>query len=536
MSQNPIFSPIIKPLGPLVSALNAARNILYRPPQSQITGINQDLWPNPLQPVQPMGPVGGEPLSWQFEWGRNLIFTPRDDAEYSFAELRKLATYPLARVCIENNKDIITRMPCRIQLKPKSGETSKERAQRGKHDKNLLYLNNFLDRPNPREGWSDFIRPILDDMLVIDAASVFIARDGGGRVKELWGVDGGSITRLVEEHGLTPLPPNPAYQQLWQGYPRVDLTSDQLLYRPRNIVRRNTQSSNLYGFSPTEQLAKEIMIGMQRLQFIYDFYKEGSIPGAIQFVPPGVSPDKIKEAQQYLDATYAGNLAARRRLQLVQGWQEDGHPEQLHFPKEPVLADVFDELHTRRICFAYGTSPQRLMRQMNKASAAAAQESAEKEGTLPWMTWLKGFMDDIIQRILGFPDYEFAFDPVQELDKLKQSQADKIDAETGLYTMNEIRERRGDDPRPEPEADVLNVRTTMGFIPLGSVAQTGGTNSGNQRIGKPPAPAAAQSTNKKGVSISCEKHHGSYPRSYCQDCIASEVLRTQVVYASLESK
>jgi Phage portal protein len=974
MAQNPIFSPIIRPLGPLVSALTGAKQALYRPPQTTIAGINETLWPSPLQPVTPMGPPRAEPLQWPFNWGRNLIFTPRDDAEYSALDLRMLAKYPLARVCIENTKDMITRMPHRVQLKPLAGETSKERAQRSKADPHLGMLNKFIARPNPRQNWSDFLRPILEDMLVIDGASIFLARDGQGKVKELWPIDGASITVLVEEHGLTPSPPNPAYQQLWEGYPRIDLTTDQLMYRPRNIAPRGTQASHLYGFSPCEQVAKEIMIGLARLQFVYDFYKEGSIPGGIHFVPPGVSPDKIKEAQEYLDATYGGNLAARRKLQLVQGWQAEGHAEQVLFPKEPALADAFDDVHIRKICFAFGTSPQRLQRMMNRAcyssdtetltdrgwlsidritdedliaqynpesksieyvkplnkfvypysgemisfknkyvdilvtpehnmwtrfvndkltktgkkhkniperkhkdrwnrtwgltnwnyqkikagdikrdvyftvsanfegeeresfiipavmnthvklsendvneikrdggtisqdilakrygvhqtsimnvlngvrlnirskwtdaieikmddwleflgyflsegmishehaeyeiglsqrtnspftpkiddclerlskqglkytrrvlqgqrlnegaivawhisnkalhtyfknttggycyekripreflflskrqlrilfdalmagdgswgngskggrtrlpdmwastwgnysttsnqlvddfqelafklgysnftsvqrgkdvrhrdvytvninmqsefsidkekitktqydgqvycfevptglmvtrhngkiaiqgnSAQSAQESAEEEGTLPWMDWLKGLMDDIIQRYLGFQDYEFAFDPFHELDKLKQAQSDVLDVENGLYTPNEIRERRGDDPRPEPEADVLNVKTTMGFIPLGSVAQTGGTNNGAV-IGKPSANqkpkaqdrgtasgarkvAKVKANGHSGVTWpgGCAVHKNSYPRSYCPQCAKIE--------------
>ena len=42
--------------------------------------------------------------------------------------------------------------------------------------------------------------------------------------------------------------------------PFVNLTTDELIYRPRNIVPRDTASSFLYGMSPTEQIAQEIQI------------------------------------------------------------------------------------------------------------------------------------------------------------------------------------------------------------------------------------------------------------------------------------
>src|SRR5208282_2485255 len=512
MARSPAFTPFVRPLSQFTSAFNAARSALYSPPRTTISSLDQTgLWPDPLQPVTPLMPTGAEPLQWPFEWGRNIDYTPRGDAEWSSQDLRMLGTYPLARVCIENSKDMIVRMPHRIQLKPLQGETSKARAERSKGDKSLKMLNDFFDQPNPMEDWQMWLRPILEDMLVVDAASIFVGRTNKGKVSELWWVEGSGITRLIEEHGRTPAPPNPAYQQLWEGWPRVDLTTLQLIYRPRNIVPRGTQSSRLYGCSPTEQIAPEIRIGMERLRFVYDFYASGSIPGGMHFVPPNTPPDKIREAQQYLDATYAGNLPRRRQLQLVQGWQTDGHPEQLQFPKEPALADLFDEVHTRKICFAYGTSPQRLMRQMNRASAATAQTAAEEEGTLPWMDWLKSVIDHIIQRILGYPEYEFAFDPFHELDVVKQSQADANDIKNGLYTRNEKREQRGDDPRPEPEADILSVMTAQGAVPLGELAKPPGAGGGG--VGK---------VNGKTEFATCTKHKGQYPRSYCKDCVEVE--------------
>ena len=536
MSPNPIFTPLMRPLRPLLNAIDAAQNAARRPgslytaPSSVIAGLDDSLWPNPMQPITPMGPPRAEPLAWPFDWGRNIIFTPREDSEYSAHELRQLSMYPLARICIENNKDMITRMPHRVQLKPLPGETSKDRANRSKGDKNLKFLNAFFDKPNPEQDWQEFLRPVLEDMLVIDAASIFIGRTGAGKVAELRWVEGASITKLIDEHGWSPPKGQPAYQQNWQGYPRIDLTTDQLIYRPRNIVPRNTQSGYIYGCSPTEQIAKEIKIGMSRLQFVWDFYASGSVPGLIQFAPVGTHPDKIKEAQGFLDSELAGRLGKRRQARIFQGFQKEGHSEQIVQPHEPALADLFDEVHTRKICFAYGTSPQRLMRQMNRASANAAQESAEEEGTLPWMAWLKSLIDHIIQDILGFPEYEFAFDPFHEMDRMKQSQADSLDVDNGLYTVNEVRERRGDDPRPEPDADVLNVKTTMGFIPLGSVAQTGGTNNGAV-ISKPQSAQAAQDRGSSTITTKsiegCAIHKSSYPRTFCVSCMSMAKLHVQ---------
>lgn len=532
------FPPLPPPLGnPLVQAGRQLRDSLYSAPQTYISTITDNQWPNMLQPVLPMAPPGAGILQWPADWGRNLIYTPRGDAEYSAATLRQLARYVVARICIENNKDVLSRMPWRIQLRPLPGETAKDRAKRAKGDNVILKLSRFFERPNWSQNWPEFLRPILDDMLVIDAPTIFCGRDKkSGKITELRWLEGASITVLVDEHGWTPRPPNPAYQQLWQGYPRVDLTTDQLVYRPRNIAPRGTQASYMYGMSPTEQCAKEIEIGIARLQFILDFYTAGTIPGGMIFAPVGTPVEKIKEAQQWLDSDMAGNLRKRRQLQILQGFQTDGKSEQIVFPKEPALTDVFDELHIRKICFSFGTSPQRLMRQMNRASATAVQESAEEEGTLPWLNWLKGTMDYIIQIQMGYEEYEFAFDPFVELDKLKQAMADAEDIKIGLYSRNEKRQERGDDPVDEPEADQLMVLTAQGLVPLdyrppekitgaaqGSRPPTGGSQPKAVRSLNASQSTRQQKTNGHSRWEGCYKHRNSYPRIGCSDCVRAEL-------------
>lgn len=527
---------VVRELGPVVQAFTRLGTALYRPPKSTVSGIDDNLFPNPLQPITPMGPPGAEPLGFPMDWGINQIFTPRAQSAYSATQLRLLATYPLARMCIDNTKDILTRIPWKIQLRQLPAETSKENAARGKDDADLKYLQKFFDRPNPEQDWDQFIRPILDDMLVIDAAAIFMGRAiGTGNIVELRWVEGASITRVVEQHGWTPPPPNPAYQQLWQGYPRIDLTTDQLCYRPRNIVPRGSQDSFLYGMSPVETVAEEIKIGQARLQFIYDFYSQGTIPGGIIFAPVDTPPTKIKEAQDWLDSDLAGRLAVKRRLQILQGFQRDGDKEQIVFPNEPDLASAYDDTHSRRICFAFGTSPERLTKAMNRSSSQAVREAAEEEGILPFLRWLKGTMDYIIQVQMKKPGYEWTPDPFLELDKLKQAMADSEDVKNGLYTINQKRRDRGDEPDPNPAADQLAITTAQGRMPIESkpLAPGGITNGGGKPKGsaqpKASAGAAASSGSTRttvGKAITkCEQHGDSYPRDFCTDCIKAAYFR-----------
>ena len=471
---------VIKPIAQMVNRLQS----LYQRPPDNIRGLDADSWYSPLQPVKPFAPPGTEPRGFQTWAGQNLIFTPRSDSEFSAADLKALATYPLARICISNVKDAVTRAPWEIQARPKMGETREERVKRSKGDTTITKLNRFFEYPDREHNWQEWLRVILDDLLVIDAAAILIRQTFKGEIVELPAVRGEMIVRYIDQNGFTPRPPDPAYAQNWWGLPLLNLTTDQLIYKPRNIVPRNTLASQLYGMSPTEELAPEIQIGIKRLQFVLSYYTEGSVPGVVQVVPRGTNPDRIEEAMDWMNSQLAGNLAKRNQWRLVQGFNEPGKPDQIVFSKEPLLAGLYDEKHIREIAFGYGTSPQRLIR-MIRTEGKSSQESSAIEGTLPWINWVKGVIDYIIQVKMGFFGYEIAIDPYAEPDPLKNAAALTMLVSKGVLTPNEARKRVGEELRPEPEADRLGVITGLGFLPIGIPSVTAGVQIDDKGTAKP---------------------------------------------------
>jgi hypothetical protein len=430
--------------------------------------------------VQPIAPVGTDPRGWQYWINQNMVFTPRPDSEFTAQALRALATYPLARSAIENSKDVISNLPRQIRAKKKPGEKNADVDKRSRGDQTLKMLNDFFDCPDGEHDWATWAREWLEYLYTIDAASVFVQKMKSGRIVAMRIIDGAFITRLVDQYGYTPQPPDAAYQQLWSGTPStvggipfVDLTTDQLIYRPRNIVPRNTVSSFLYGMSPTEQNAQEIQIGQERLNFVLAYYTTGTIPDAMQIVPPNVSPDQLASSQKALTAEMSGQPFKRSGfIKLIQGFVDRAQPgassgDQFLFPKEKLLADPFDELHIRKIFYAYGASTQRIMKQMNRASAQTNQEAAEEEGTMPFALSLAGMVNWAIAKHfkLGFGEYEMTFDAQKELDVVKRSTADKNDVDAGIITRDESRTARGLD-EVGGDAAKLMITTATGTVPV----------------------------------------------------------------------
>lgn len=452
-------------------------------PQTAMSNGDMSNYFGPGISVAPIAPPGTEARGWQYWVNQNMVFTPRPDAEFTAQQLRSLSLYPLHRIAIENAKDIIANLPRQIRAKKKPGEKNSDVDKRSKGDTTLKMLNDLFDCPDGEHDWATWIREWLEYVYTIDAASVLVRRSRGGKPGQLRVIDGAFITRLVDEWGYTPQPTdNPpwAYQQLWSGTPSTiggipftNLTMNDLVYRPRNIVPRNTVSSFLYGMSMTEQNAEEIQLGQARLDFVLAWYISGQMPDLLHVVPPNVSPDQISATQKTIEAELSGQAFKRSgTIRLIQGFVDRAQPgassgDQFVNPKEKLFADPFDEMHIRKIFYGVGVSAQRILKQMNRASAQSNQESAEEEGTMPVALSAAGMVNWIIAKHFGFGfnEYELTFDAQKELDVVKRSTADKNDVDSGIITRDEARTARGLDEVGGDAAELM-ITTATGTVPV----------------------------------------------------------------------
>ncbi|HEX3154396.1 MAG TPA: phage portal protein, partial [Candidatus Angelobacter sp.] len=233
--------------------------------------------------------------------------------------------------------------------------------------------------------------------------------------------------------------------------PAVDFTTDQLIYRPRNV-----RAHKFFGFSPVEQIILTINIGLRRQIHLLNYYTEGNVPEALAQVPKEWSADQISEFQEWFDSALAGNSARRRRITFV---PECGN---LQFTRDPMLKDALDEWITRIVCYAFGLSPQQFVSVMNRATAETSVEQAAAEGLVPILGYLADTINFIITRHFGFSDIEFVWEQDRTLNALEQAKIDDIYVRAGVLSIDEVRESLGKHPVGVGNA----VITTRGVFPL----------------------------------------------------------------------
>jgi HK97 family phage portal protein len=398
-----------------------------------------------FSPNEPLVPADAQRLrTWDFPVGYNLVYTPRSWEDVGFDDLRALAQYYLVAAAIETRKDQIEKFEWAIVSRdPESPRADAERR--------IDALTEFWRHPDGETEFATWLRMALHDLLTIDAPAFEIRRTRGGDVIGLDVIDGATIKLLVDDTGRRPRPPAPAYEQVIHGRPWRLLTTDELLYVPRN-----RRSDHAYGFGPVEQVMMYINIGLRRAITQLNYYTSGNVPEGLICAPEGWNAEQIRSFQEWFDSILAGNLAERNKVI----WTPAGAKYQA-FKSSPIERD-FEEWLARVICYVFSLPPTALVNQVNRATGETMQQAALAEGNQPLMAWAKRLADKAIQLHMGHADLEFAWSAEDPLDPVAEATMLAGLVKEGIITRNEARAERGMDPAPG--GDELAVDTAQGPV------------------------------------------------------------------------
>lgn len=415
--------------------------------QASSQGIQQGTpadWFGPLNPMAPVAPIEVMGRQTDFPSGYNLDVSSRPYEAIKFADMRALADgYDILRILIETRKDQMEKLTWTIRPRAKPDSKPGEKPKIGADVQKII---DFFHCPDGENDWGTWLRKLLEDMFVIDAASLYAHKTRGGELLGLEQLDGATIKRVIDDYGRTPKPPVVAFQQVLKGFPAINYDSNQLIYLPRN-----PRVHKFYGYSPVEQIMMTINIGLRRELFQLQYYTEGNIPEALVGTPDLWTPKQISDFQASFDAMLAGNQAYRRRLKFVPG----GVAKTFQPTKEAELTGKTDEWLARVCCFAFSVSPQPFIQMMNRATAQTAHDASIEEGLAPVQNWVVRLVNRVLRQHFNRPDLEFAWEDDREVDQKLQMEVITGYVEKGVMRVNEGRDKLGLDD--DPAGDVLRV-------------------------------------------------------------------------------
>ena len=194
--------------------------------------------------------------------------------------------------------------PARTSSKSSTGRSKPRDAKRADDTAKTrsARVAEFWRRPDGERPFATWLRELVEDLLVLDAPSLEIRRNRGGDVIGLDVVDGATLKLLFDDTGRRPRPPAPAFEQVIHGRPWKLLTSDELIYLPRN-----PRPHKAYGFGPVEQIVMTVNIALRRQVMQLQHFTDGNVPPGLLNAPDGWNTEQIRQFQEWFDSVLAGN-------------------------------------------------------------------------------------------------------------------------------------------------------------------------------------------------------------------------------------
>jgi hypothetical protein len=415
--------------------------------KNTIIGVQQ-AWFGPLDPLVPMASPNPVGRAWDYEVGYNINVPPRPYEPGMFQDLRNLAqNCDVLRMVIETRKDQLEALPWVIAPRVEYID--------GDYTSKIKETTDFFQYPDKEHDWSQWVRIIMEDIFVLDAAPIYRRLNKKGTLYALENIDGSTISKKINADGRTPISPEPAYQQILKGIPACDYTAQELIY-----LQRNPRSWTPYGYSPVEQIIITVNTQIRRMLEQLAYFTTGNIPLGFGTLPKDWTSQQIISFQKDFNAMREGNLEQRSQVVFM--------PEGFKYQeaKEAPLKSDFDEWLARKVCFAFSLSPEPFVSQMNRATAETSKDRANEEFLIPLQHFFKRFMDRILREDFQAPELEFVWQNDKEYDAKEASDINTAYAKTGIKSIDEIRGELGLETLGGAFAEPM-LATGTGYVPVG---------------------------------------------------------------------
>ena len=478
----------------------------------------------PITPgaVNPLNPVTGrpEPRRYEYQVAQNINIT--ETRVVPFSVLRASADQiDILRRCVEVLKsklvslewDIVLGQDAAEKITSESGQDHVRALAKARNmfDDEIDRIRTFWENPDKSNGltFSDWINIALEEVLVIDALAIWPQKTVGGDLYGLQILDGATIKPLLDDRGMRPMSPSPAYQQILYGFPRSEFeatnddpkadgefTSDELAY-----IVRNRRSMSVYGFSPVERALPLADIYLRRQQWIRTEYTDGVMPEMMFKTDAtwGTNPELLLAYENIFNDDLAGQTKQRKRARLLPAGIEPIMPEGYG----EKFKDTLDDFLIASICGHFGVQPTEIGYSPKggglggKGFEDGKAANADLIGIAPIVTWMSKQITNLSYTYLNMPrELEFKLMPSRKNDTQELAQKNDTEIRGASKTINEARSEKGLPLLDTPEADmpmlvtgatvylfspdgVLDIKTLIGG--QGNATQEGAPNNENEK-------------------------------------------------------
>jgi len=436
----------------------------------------------PGAPTNPVRPLDEQPRVFDFPPGINLYMTPRGGyGLLPFSQLRSFASLcEEVRIVVESIKREIRALEWDFVPRKKGDKTN--------YDKDKDALREFWEKPDGQRDFDSWLNSVLDDMLVIDAPSLWLHMEGDA-LTSVDQIDGALIRPLLDARGKTPTAPLPAYVQMIKGQVWQWFTNERLVYKPFNA-----NITSPYGTSPIEFMIIRINQALRKKFSDAQYWDQTNVPEAILGLPADWTTEQISTFQEYFDALLVGDTAKLRRLKFL---PSNGTNLPVYEFRRPAETTVFDEWMLKLACWCFGFTPAELGIVSGgglggKGFMEGAENTQYRLGFGPMVQYVESLITSIVRMQTKAPlAFKFMNIGPQE-DQVKDAQLGEIELRNGIIDMNVWREKRGQPPIPNVKPFMLINGVPVFADELFAVKPVANADGADGAQNAQAAPAAAE--------------------------------------------
>jgi hypothetical protein len=476
---------------------------------------------NPLTPsaINPVGEDGRpDPRRWEYPVAWNIFVTEQRLVPWKV--LRVAADQiDILRRCVEVVKNKTVALDWDFAFSESASEmiarsSGKDHIRamqeaRDKYTDDIARMRDFWTTPDRINGlnFGDWLVMVLEEVLVLDALAIYPHPDMKGDLHSLEILDGSTIKPLLDDRGMRPQNPFPAYQQMLYGFPRGEFlatsddpsmdgnySADELIYAIRN---RRTHTP--YGYSPVERALPLADIYLRRQQWLRAEFTDGVTPDLMFLANEvfGSNPDLLRAWENVFNDDMSGQTEQRKRMRII----PDGlTPVDLTGHSEKFSPTV-DEYLIKGISGHFGVMPTEIGYTPASGLGGQGHQDGEAEsgsviGMQPLWGWLEDLISDISYKFLGCPrELQFQFDGGRKSETLADAQRRDTELKGAQRSINEARAELGLPLIDSPEADAPMLVTSNGlyFVTEAGVVAAGAQAQATPQEGQEGTSEASES-------------------------------------------
>ncbi len=395
--------------------------------------------------------------------------------------IRWLAKTPYVEMAINTILDEISSLSWSIVIKDKVKQKylDEERNLIEPKKQEIEHIESFLKNPNSNyESFEElFVRKALRDVLEINSGVIVKVFNLKGDLIELVAADGASFTKNPDIHGMfsnrkdiilqkeivenradvvNPLTQidsmrvreEAAYFQYgWLTGPMP------IPFGKREIIwlERNPRTDDLYGTSPVQILAKALQALIYMIESDLDYYNNNNVPKGIIGLEGSDSEEIESFKRQWNEIQFKkdefGNL--RRLFHKVPIVNKVPRFEKIQFSSQEMEVIEKQKWYSKMVWASFGITPTELgyTEDANGLSNQIIQSKVfRKKAIYPLLRLLESKINNLIIPEFGYEDLMFKFNTFDIDEERNKFELYRIQTESGIKTINEIRHEEGLEP------------------------------------------------------------------------------------------